>query len=57
MKGGRLLPSCALFGSRVARSRGEVEGDGDPICFGPRDGEEGGRLRIELCSDCDIESD
>ena len=52
--GGGLLLSGALFGSRVARSRGEVEGDGDPICcFGPRDGGGGGggRLRIELCSE------
>lgn len=54
VEGGGLLLSGALFGSRVARSRGEVEGDGDPIClFGPRDGGGGGggRLRRELGSD------
>lgn len=54
VEGGGLLLSGALFSSRVARSRGEVEGDGDPICcFGSRDGGGGGggRLRRELDSE------
>jgi hypothetical protein len=54
VEGGGLLLSGAVFGSRVARSRGEVEGDGDPnCCFGPRDGGGGGggRLRTELGSE------
>src|SRR5216684_431486 len=42
-----LLLSGGLFGSRVARSRGDVEGDGELICcFGPRDGGGGGGGRL-----------
>lgn len=50
--GGGLRFSGALTSSSVGRSRGECEGDGDPICgFCPRDGGGGGgRLRKELWS-------
>jgi hypothetical protein len=54
MEGG-LWFSGVLFCSRVARSRGELEGDGDPSCgFCPRDGGGGGgRLRKEPLSEVD----
>jgi hypothetical protein len=48
--------SGALPGSGVGRSRGEIDGDGDPGCgFCPRDGGGGGgRLRRELWSGGDL---
>jgi hypothetical protein len=54
MEGG-LRFSGVLLCSMVARSRGELEGDGDPRCgFCPRDGGGGGgRLRKEPLSELD----
>jgi len=54
MEGG-LRFSSALLCTWVARSRGELEGDGDPsCCLCPRDGGGGGgRLRKEPLSEVD----